>query len=72
MKPSRSWAFAEFVYNQGTVRRAARSAARVPSVNVAQTIVIKQEISKWRSPVNYLLIFLYKMQLRINTYSNGE
>jgi len=46
MKPSRSWAFAEFVYNQGTVRRAARSAARVPSVNVAQTIVIKQEISK--------------------------
>lgn len=60
------------MYNQGTVRRAARSAACVPSVKVPQTTVIKQEIQKWRSPVNYILIFVSKTQLQINTYYNVE
>lgn len=64
-----SRAFAEFTDNQGTVRKAA---AWVPSVNAAQTTVIKQEISKWHSSVNYILILVSKIQLHINTNYNVE
>lgn len=42
------------------------------SAEGAQTALIKQEISKWHSPVNYILISVSKMWLHINTLYQVE